>query len=112
MAHAMIYATARLRPCEPVTADADLRGLSGVVLFEADVWHTRPDGTLRRQARWPRWGRVACLFAAREAPRRGKSGHRRAGRWLNGQPGKPEGKRNREQTASGPFRGVRVRVKR
>ena len=30
----------------------------------------------------------------------------------NGQPGKPEGKRNREQTASGLFRGVRVRVKR
>jgi len=31
---------------------------------------------------------------------------------VNGQPGKPEGKRNREQTASGPFRGVRARVKR
>jgi predicted nucleic acid-binding protein len=33
-ADAMIYATARLRGCELVTADADFRGLPGVTLLE------------------------------------------------------------------------------
>jgi len=31
----MIYATARLRGCELVTADTDFRGLPGVTLLEA-----------------------------------------------------------------------------
>ena len=30
----MIYATARLKRCELVTADADFRGLPGVTLLE------------------------------------------------------------------------------
>jgi predicted nucleic acid-binding protein len=34
-ADAMIYATARLRGCELVTADTDFRGLPGVTLLEA-----------------------------------------------------------------------------
>jgi len=34
-ADAIVYATARLHGCELVTADADLRGLPGVVLVEA-----------------------------------------------------------------------------
>jgi predicted nucleic acid-binding protein len=34
-ADAMIYATARLRGCELVTADSDFRGLPGVTLLEA-----------------------------------------------------------------------------
>ena len=34
-ADAMIYATAKLHRCELVTADADFRGLPGVVLVEA-----------------------------------------------------------------------------
>jgi predicted nucleic acid-binding protein len=34
-ADAMIYATARLHRCDLVTADADFRGLPGVVLLEA-----------------------------------------------------------------------------
>ncbi len=33
-ADAMIYATARLQRCELVTADADFRGLPGVILIE------------------------------------------------------------------------------
>ena len=33
-ADAMIYATARLKRCELVTADADFRGLPGVTLLE------------------------------------------------------------------------------
>ncbi len=33
-ADAMIYATARLQRCELVTADADFRGLTGVILLE------------------------------------------------------------------------------
>jgi len=33
-ADAMIYATARLQRCELVTADADFRGLPGVILLE------------------------------------------------------------------------------
>ena len=36
-ADAMIYATARLRRCELVTADADFRGLPGVTLLERDA---------------------------------------------------------------------------
>lgn len=36
-ADAVIYATARLNRCDLVTADADFRGLPGVVLIEADV---------------------------------------------------------------------------
>lgn len=34
-ADAMIYATARLHRCDLITADADFRGLPGVVLLEA-----------------------------------------------------------------------------
>jgi predicted nucleic acid-binding protein len=34
-ADAMVYATARLHRCELITADADFRGLPGVVLLEA-----------------------------------------------------------------------------
>jgi predicted nucleic acid-binding protein len=34
-ADAMIYATARLRRCELITADTDFRGLPGVTLLEA-----------------------------------------------------------------------------
>lgn len=34
-ADAMIYATARLHRCDLVTADADFRGLPGVVVLEA-----------------------------------------------------------------------------
>ena len=36
-ADAIIFATARMQPCELVTADADFRGLPGVTLIEADA---------------------------------------------------------------------------
>ncbi len=81
---------------------------------------THDSGGLLRGAWWYTHGasQVAATGPRRDAPwsSRGTSSRKvrtpQSRALANGQPGKPEGKRNREQTASGPFRGVRVRVKR
>ena len=75
-------------------------------LFRGAWWYTH------------RASQVAAAGPRRDAPRNSQGSPSRKVRTpqskalANGQPGKPEGKRNREQTASGPFRGVRARVKR
>src|SRR5450759_4472606 len=65
----------------------------------------RLGGTLTGQARWPRRGRVAMLLGAREAPRRGKSGHRRAGRWLTASRGNPRESATESRPPAAPFEG-------